>query len=606
MTRPTLPEKALLANRYQIVALEGQGSMGAVYRGFDRELNRTVALKSIAHRSPSDEQVQKALQEARVLAAMSHPNIMQIFDVVTENESVWLVTEWISGSTLAQIEKPLEPAVVTSIMTQVFQALAAAHQANVYHRDIKPANIMIDQDGRVTLLDFGVAFNPVSSTGQTMAGSLRYTDPRLLEGIKPDEQSDMFSAALLMLELLTGETVLPDLAPLPLYRHITEQLDDRVEDLCDGQYPPLAELAKFYLRPPSQVQPDKTHGEVARLAAVRCQELLQALTPMSAEYYLFARARGERKVQKAVQRSLSEELKQALASKNLSPKLKAAWMAYGLANSHIVQPKPKRFLKMLPVRLPAKVLSMGGTGVVLALLILGGLKLYKASQLGTRHSQNPVALVEPLDSSNPATPLDQVPTVNESLEEKTQITIMSKPSSGPNKEAAVDINRNGQATRIDSSNSGDEPTDKAPMYPVYIVANMWADVSVDGVARGRLPNAKPFKLTAGVHKLRLESPISETLEATIKVVPGDVHRLKFSLQPRKTVRTVQLAREGRLYIDGVDLGIVKKVTLPLDLRQPRSLDQAATASVFRAKDLSILPDTPVAVNVIEERAEDKG
>src|SRR5690606_36471385 len=95
-------------------------------------------------------------------------------------------------------------------------------------------------------IDFGVAFAPGASTGATLAGSLRYADPRILEGEPPDALSDMFSAALLQIELMTGETVMPDLAPLPLYRHMKKNLGARLGALLDGGYPPLVALARRY------------------------------------------------------------------------------------------------------------------------------------------------------------------------------------------------------------------------------------------------------------------------------------------------------------------------------------------------------------------------
>src|SRR5687768_3385285 len=99
---------------------------------------------------------------------------MRVFDILSVGDQVWIVSEWLEGKCLAQLPLPLPPACVLAIMAQVYDALAAAHTAQVVHRDIKPSNVMIGNDGRVTLIDFGVAYAPGSSTGETLAGSLRY------------------------------------------------------------------------------------------------------------------------------------------------------------------------------------------------------------------------------------------------------------------------------------------------------------------------------------------------------------------------------------------------------------------------------------------------
>src|SRR4051812_23261399 len=153
--------------------------MGAVYRARDVELDRWVAVKCLldVDREGSRE---LAVKEARTLASLSHPNIMRVFDILSVGDQVWIVSEWWEGKCLAQLPLPLPPACVLAIMTQIYDALAAAHQAQVIHRDIKPSNVMIGKDGRVSLIDFGVAFAPGSTSEDTLAGSLRYTDPRIL------------------------------------------------------------------------------------------------------------------------------------------------------------------------------------------------------------------------------------------------------------------------------------------------------------------------------------------------------------------------------------------------------------------------------------------
>lgn len=303
--------------------------MGAVYRAMDQELGRWVALKCL-HETDNASSQELALKEARTLASLNHPNILKVYDVLTINDQIWIVSEWLEGQCLAQIPKPLAPAGALAIITQVFSALSAAHEAQVIHRDVKPANIMLRNDGRVTLIDFGVAFAPGNSTGQTIVGSLRYTDPRTLEGQHPDAHSDLFSAALVLAELLTGETILPDLAPLPLYRHIKKNLGLRLDSVLDGIYPPAASLVRKYA---GQTRLDVLHYSApAREAALLSQDYFRKLSNISPEEYLICQPQLETGHDTESDRKMKREAEEAIESNLLSPKQKSAWIAFFYTN----------------------------------------------------------------------------------------------------------------------------------------------------------------------------------------------------------------------------------------------------------------------------------
>lgn len=299
--------------------------MGAIYRAMDQELGRWVALKCL-YDTDNVNSRELALREARTLASLNHPNILRVYDVLTVNEQIWIVSEWLEGRCLAQIEKPLPAASALAIITQVFSALAAAHDAQVIHRDVKPANIMLGNDGRITLIDFGVAFAPGNSTGQTIVGSLRYTDPRILEGLHPDAHSDLFSAALVLAELLIGEPVLPDLAPLPLYRHIKKNLSFRLESILDGLYPPAASLVRKYA---DISRLDELHfSNPSREAALLSQDYLRRLTARSPEEYLAVGVCAGLTDDADAASVMLQDAEDAIRSSSLSPKQKAAWVAF--------------------------------------------------------------------------------------------------------------------------------------------------------------------------------------------------------------------------------------------------------------------------------------
>lgn len=316
----------LLGNgRYELCEFISKGGMGAVYRAMDKELGRWVALKCLYDTENANSR-DLALQEARTLAALNHPNILRVYDVLTINEQIWIVSEWLEGVPLSQIKKPLPAAAALAIISQVFAALSAAHEAQVIHRDVKPANIMLGNDGRITLIDFGVAFAPGNSTGSTIVGSLRYTDPRTLEGQHPDAYSDLFSTALVLAELLIGEPVLPDLAPLPLYRHIKRNLGWRIETIVDGIYPPAATLVRKYADA-SRVD-ELYYASPAREGALLSQDYVRKLTNKAPEEYLAGGICSGQYADQETKALMLREANDAIASASLSPKQKATWIAF--------------------------------------------------------------------------------------------------------------------------------------------------------------------------------------------------------------------------------------------------------------------------------------
>jgi len=312
--------------------------MGAVYRAKDLELGRWVALKCL-YDTDNDNSRNLALKEARTLASLNHPNILRVYDVLTVNDQIWIVSEWLEGRCLTQLKKPVSPASALGIVTQVFSALTAAHEAQVIHRDVKPANIMLGNNGRITLIDFGVAFAPGNSTGQTIVGSLRYTDPRILEGQHPDAYSDLFSTALVLAELLTGEAILPDLAPLPLYRHIKKNLSYKLDIALDGIYPPAASLVRKFA---DVTRLNELHFSTpAREAALLSQDYFRKLSTANTNEYLSLGICQNNYDDPHAELTMAKEAADAIASLYLSPKQKSAWIAF--SHSRVIsssEPKP--------------------------------------------------------------------------------------------------------------------------------------------------------------------------------------------------------------------------------------------------------------------------
>ena len=198
-----------LGRRYRIVEVIAMGGLGTVYKAVDTRLQRLVALK-VRPIEPDDESKQRFLQEARVLANLGHPNIVQIYDIGEVGDLLYLAVEYVEGRTLRQImvdSARLNLDYVIDIVVQVSIALGYAHRRGIIHRDIKPENIMVSTDGRVLVLDFGLAIAPGESTvtnAGTIVGTIAYMSPEQLRGNPVDARSDIFSLGLVFYELLTG------------------------------------------------------------------------------------------------------------------------------------------------------------------------------------------------------------------------------------------------------------------------------------------------------------------------------------------------------------------------------------------------------------------
>ena len=205
----------VLGGRYRLQRLLGTGGMASVWLGRDQRLGRTVAVKVLSEvLALDDSYVRRFGREARIVAGLSHPSLVRVYDFSAESERPYLVMDHVEGGTLA--DRPPGSLDAEALATELLGALGYIHSAGVIHRDIKPANVLIDEDGRVRLTDFGIAWpedaTQITRTGEVI-GTLKYMAPEAREGAPATEGADLYSCGVVLSEQL-GPSPSPELAGL--------------------------------------------------------------------------------------------------------------------------------------------------------------------------------------------------------------------------------------------------------------------------------------------------------------------------------------------------------------------------------------------------------
>jgi serine/threonine protein kinase/Tol biopolymer transport system component len=232
--------------QYEILSPLGAGSMGEVYRARDTRLNRDVAIKILPELASSDpERLQRFEIEARAAAALNHPNILAVYQMGTYEGAPYLVSELLEGKTLTETLRrgPLPPRKAMDYGVQIGQGLAAAHEKGIVHRDLKPDNLFVTKDGRVKILDFGLAkltqpTESVSNSSATLTlpgvamGTVGYMSPEQVRGLATDHRSDIFAFGAILCEMLMGKQTFQ--RPTPA---------DTMAAILNAEPPAISELA---------------------------------------------------------------------------------------------------------------------------------------------------------------------------------------------------------------------------------------------------------------------------------------------------------------------------------------------------------------------------
>ncbi len=219
----------LLSKRYKLIDQLGRGAMGAVFKAFDVQLQSVVAIKVLPQDLASDEtSLKNFVQEAKAAMALTHPNILRVYNLESDERGKFIVMEYIDGENLTQIQTrqagAFDPKQAADLIIPICEALHYAHGRKLVHRDIKPVNIMVDREGTPKLADFGIARvmedNQYRMSGRFVAGTLAYMSPEQISGNPIDARSDIYSLGATLYEMLSGQ---PPFISGDIYHQVLEK-----------------------------------------------------------------------------------------------------------------------------------------------------------------------------------------------------------------------------------------------------------------------------------------------------------------------------------------------------------------------------------------------
>ncbi|WP_405643080.1 Stk1 family PASTA domain-containing Ser/Thr kinase [Streptomyces sp. NBC_00019] len=262
----------VLDGRYRVDARIAVGGMATVYRAVDTRLDRVLALKVMHPGLAADVTfVDRFIREAKSVARLAHPNVVQVFDQGTDGSYVYLAMEYVAGCTLRDVLRDrgaLQPRAALDILEPVLAALGAAHRAGFVHRDMKPENVLIGDDGRVKVADFGLvrSVDTVTNTTGTVLGTVSYLAPEQIESGTADPRVDVYACGVVLYEMLTGEKPHDGDSPaVVLYKHLHEDVPPP-----SGIVPGLAyELDELVASATARTPDIRPYDAVALLAQAR-------------------------------------------------------------------------------------------------------------------------------------------------------------------------------------------------------------------------------------------------------------------------------------------------------------------------------------------------
>lgn len=380
--------------RYTLIEQIGQGGMSVVYQARDPVLDRFVALKLLhPHLAERADSRARFAREAKAVARLKHPNIMEVFDYApAESTRSYIVTEYINGPTLREFlgEKPLKsPEAAIIILQPIADALAKAHDAGIVHRDVKPENIMIREDGSTVLMDFGIAqmidMPTLTATG-TILGSPAHMAPEVIDGSTVDTPADVFSFGTMLYWCISG--VLPFTGPNPsaLFRRILETDFDHLGQHSEAAGQALSDLVAECMHKDPKQRP------TARQVSARMKLHLETLGLTETSNWRKELTESRESAEPALIAQTVKHLLDHAEEKMDQSSIPELLDSVNRALAH--RPNDKRAIKILNRLTNRQRLHRIGLGMLIAVFLTGG------SQLALNHFS-----AKPKISTRPPTPV---------------------------------------------------------------------------------------------------------------------------------------------------------------------------------------------------------
>ncbi len=261
-----------LGSQYEIIQKLGEGGMGTVYLAKDTMIDRLVAIKQLHRNTGSEEESlgERFQAEALALAKLNHPNVTHLYSFIPKEDTYWMIMEYVEGKTLEDwlfVHKKITHQLAASITVQILDGLQHAHRKGIIHRDIKPANVMINEDGEVKIMDFGIArmrnAQRITSHGKSV-GTLEYMAPEQIQGHEGDERTDIYAVGNILYEMLCGSTPFKSDTD---YRLMKDKLEKQPESILQENPTVPKPLEKIIFKA-LQRNPDKRYQSAREMKNV--------------------------------------------------------------------------------------------------------------------------------------------------------------------------------------------------------------------------------------------------------------------------------------------------------------------------------------------------
>jgi serine/threonine protein kinase len=529
-----------LTERYSIIRKINSGGMATVFLVEDKKLHRIVALKRLhPHLIEHGETVTRFTNEAKALAALSHENIIRIYDFGETSNGPFLVMEYIEGTTLSEFlerHDKIPNSVALEIARQIVSGLHCTHVHGIIHRDIKPSNILIRKDGTIIITDFGIAYlaqnQPITMTG-AFVGSPHYVSPEQIQGEKVSGKADIYSLGVVLYQCLCG--VMPFEADTPhgIINSIINSSPREISTLNHSVLFWLSDLIGLCLQKEPQLRPDtdtltnfimkRTSGDsltIAKNTIVDFQSSpLHFIEQENATLFTVYRTKGTNDLNAKRLIQGLKNLDQAERFGNLSADdSKIKYLA--IKKSKRTQASPLLYLIFIILML----ISI----ITVTILIHHPFRSTDRSSFDNTHPAT--------TTTTTTTPImDSIAVVQSEHSKPTSDTITS-PLNESN--ALSSVVAPAIHNKIDSSAKQPtiqihvDSTTEAPEGFLKVLTNPpWVTIYIDGIERGKTPKLNTIILTKGIHSMVLSKEGYQTHIDTITVVPSDTQTFRIRLQP---------------------------------------------------------------------------